>query len=120
MVQTTKTMALANLQTSIPEIFMDAQKANALQRSHAINLRKIQETCCLNSPKQNPPDIDYDGEDKFIKEMLRNINKVLPIKKKEPHAERIVRFIAGFLLYIQERGMMDINIFFGGSFSFSI
>jgi condensin complex subunit 3 len=102
----TKATALASLKTIIPGIFMDAQRPNEHLRSDSIRLRDVQLACCLNSPRLigEQEDIDYEGEEEFINEVFRNINKVLPIKKKEPHADRIVRFIAGFLHYNQQRG----------------
>lgn len=102
----TKAVALSSLKTIVPQIFMDAQRPNEHLRSDSIRLRDIQMACCLNSPRliNVPEDIDYEGEDAFIKEVLRNINKVLNIRRKEPHADRIVRFIAGFLQYNQQRG----------------
>lgn len=101
-----KSSALGSLKTIIPGIFMDAQRPNEHLRSDSIRLRDVQLACCLNSPRLigEREDIDYEGEEQFINEVLRNINKILPIKKKEPHADRIVRFIAGFLHYNQQKG----------------
>lgn len=102
----TKTAALSSLKSIVPQIFMDAQKPNQHLRSDSIRLRDIQLACCLNSPRLIgvPEDIDYEGEEAFVTEIFRNINKVLNIRRKEPHADRIVRFIAGFLQYNQQRG----------------
>ena len=102
----TKENVLNSLKTRVPEIFMEAQKPNAVLRKYSINLTELQFPCCLKSPakKGEPQDIDYEGEAIFTKEVLRNINKVLSIKKNEPHADRIVRFIASFLQYMQEFG----------------
>lgn len=102
----TKASALSSLKTIVPQIFMDAQRPNEHLRSDSIRLRDVQLACCLNSPRLigELEDIDYEGEALFIKEVFRNINKILPIRKKEPHADRIVRFIAGFLQYNQQKG----------------
>lgn len=101
-----KQNAINNLSTSVPQIFNDAQKPNATQRKHAVALRKIQEQCALNSParKGHPHDIDPEGEGKFNAEVIRNINKILNVRKREPHADRIVRFIATFMQYTQQLG----------------
>ncbi|KAI9245790.1 nuclear condensing complex subunit [Helicostylum pulchrum] len=101
----TKASALSSLKTIVPQIFMDAQRPNEHLRSDSIRLRDVQLACCLNSPRLigELEDIDYEGEALFIKEVFRNINKILPIRKKEPHADRIVRFIAGFLQYNQQK-----------------
>ncbi|KAI7876242.1 hypothetical protein K492DRAFT_167295 [Lichtheimia hyalospora FSU 10163] len=99
-----KQNAIDNLSTSVPQIFNDAQKPNATQRKHAVALRKIQEQCALNSPARKglSHDIDPEGEAKFNAEVIRNINKILNIRKREPHADRIVRFIATFMQYTQQ------------------
>jgi condensin complex subunit 3 len=104
--KTPKAKAIATLGTVVPQIFMDAQRPNEHIRSDSIRLRDIQIACCLNGPRRigEQEQIDYEGEEKFIKEVFRNINKVLPVKNKEPHADRVVRFIAGFLQYNQQRG----------------
>jgi condensin complex subunit 3 len=104
--KTPKAIAIASLKTTVPQIFMHAQRPNEHLRSDSIRLRDVQVACCLKSPRLIgvQEEIDYEGEGHFIKEVFRNINKVLPVKKKEPHADRIVRFIAGFLQYNQQKG----------------
>lgn len=101
-----KETALATLKSVVPQIFMDAQRPNEHLRSDAIRLRDVQLACCLNAPRVigQQEEIDYESEEQFVKEVFRNINKVLPIRKREPHADRIVRFIACFLQYNQQRG----------------
>lgn len=101
-----KTETLSTLSTVVSEIFMDSQRPNEHLRSDSIRLRNVQLACCLNSPRLigEKEDIDHEGEEAFISTVFKNINKVLPIRKKEPHADRIVRFIAGFLQYNQQRG----------------
>ncbi|KAL0097912.1 hypothetical protein J3Q64DRAFT_1078725 [Phycomyces blakesleeanus] len=100
-----KSNLLASLRTTIPQIFNDAQKPNANHRKYSIALRKLQVQLCLNSPidKDKSHDIDYEGEEAFDKEFFRNVNKILTVKKREPHADRIVRFIAAFLQYTQQQ-----------------
>lgn len=106
--QVRKQNAIASLSTTVPQIFNEAQKPNATQRKHAVALRKIQEQCALNSPARKglPHDIDPEGESKFNAEVIRNINKILNIRKREPHADRIVRFIATFMQYTQQLGAL--------------
>ncbi|CAO3674395.1 unnamed protein product [Rhizopus stolonifer] len=88
----TRDNVLSLIKTRIPEIFTEAQKPNAVLRKYSINLTELQFPCCLKTPakKGQPQDIDYEGEELFTKEVLRNINKILSIKKKEAHADRIV------------------------------
>jgi condensin complex subunit 3 len=106
---TRKTGALQSLKTSVPQLFQESQKPNATYRKHAVALRKIQEACALKSPivENQPHDIDLDGELLFNLEVVRNLNKILPVKKKEPSAYRVIRFIAAFMQYTQEMGNLS-------------
>ncbi|KAI8141539.1 nuclear condensing complex subunit [Fennellomyces sp. T-0311] len=106
-----KETAIASLSSSVPQIFNDAQKPNANHRKHAIALRKIQEQCALLSPivAGEPHQVDLDGEDAFNKAVIRNINKILQIRKGEPNADRITRFISTFLQYTQQIDTKSVN-----------
>ncbi|CAO3591871.1 unnamed protein product [Absidia cylindrospora] len=101
----TRAQAIEKLSTTIPRIFNDAQKPNSVLMLLSVSLRKIQEVCALNRPNANgePQDIDHVGEDAFNKEYIRNVNRILPIRRKEPHADNIVRFVATFLQYTQKQ-----------------
>ncbi|KAI8334445.1 nuclear condensing complex subunit [Chlamydoabsidia padenii] len=102
---TNRSQTIARLSTTIPHIFNDAQKPNAVLVRFSIALRKLQEICSLKSPTPpgQPQDIDFDGEEAFHKEYIRNVNRILPIRRKEPHADSIVRFVATFLQYTQKQ-----------------
>ncbi|KAI8100193.1 nuclear condensing complex subunit [Halteromyces radiatus] len=97
--------AISRLSTTIPQLFNEAQKPNAVLMRLSVSLRKVQETCVLKSPivEGQPQDIDQDGEAAFNKEYIRNLNKILPIRRKEPHADNIVRYVATFLQYTQKQ-----------------
>jgi condensin complex subunit 3 len=103
---TKKAKTLNTLKTTIPQLFQESQKPNASSRILAVDLRKVQETCALNSPivEQQPHDIDPEGELQFNLEVIRNLNKILPVKKKEPSVDRVIRFIAAFMQYTQSLG----------------
>ncbi|KAI8373381.1 hypothetical protein EDC96DRAFT_499139 [Choanephora cucurbitarum] len=104
-----KATALANLQSLMSDIFDDAQKQDANLRADAIKLRDLQVACCLNAPRKigEPEDIDFEGEDRFLKMVHKMVNLVIKTKKREPTADRVQRFIAGFLQYIQSKGNPD-------------
>lgn len=108
---TKKANALRSLKTSIPQLFQESQKPGAEQRTHAVALRKIQEACALKSPivENQPHDIDLDGELLFNLEVVRNLNKILPVKKKEPAVDRVIRFIAAFMQYTQGIGTVSLH-----------
>lgn len=104
-----KRATVESLPNTIPQIFNDAQKPNANHRKHAIALRKIQEQCGLNSPivEGQPQDIDEENEAKFNRAVIKCVNRILRIRKREPHADRIVRFIASFMQYTQQLGTIQ-------------
>ncbi|CAO3650504.1 unnamed protein product [Cunninghamella blakesleeana] len=106
-----KSQVLSSLSTSVPQLFNDAQKPNAVLLKLSVALRKIQEVAALKkTPKpEEPQDIDEEGEKAFNTEFIRNVNKILPIRRKEPHADSIVRFIATFLQYTQKQDKRNLK-----------
>ncbi|KAG2178793.1 hypothetical protein INT43_001639 [Umbelopsis isabellina] len=106
---TRKANALNSLKTSVPQLFQESQKAASVSRKLAVALRKIQEACALKSPivEKQPHDIDLDGELLFHLEVVRNLNKILPVKKKEGAVDRVIKFIAAFMQYTQEIDAKD-------------
>lgn len=102
-----KETTLNNLTSLVSEVFMEAQQPSALLRVGAITLRDIQLACCYNSPRRvgEPEDIDYEGETRFLKLVFNMINVVIRAKKRDPNADRVQRFIAVFLQYMQSKGI---------------
>jgi hypothetical protein len=101
-----KETVLGSLNSLVAEVFMDSQKPEGILRADAIKLRDIQMACCLNSPRMigQPEDIDLVGESRFLQAVFQMVNIVIKAKRKEPAADRVQRFIAGFLQYIQSKG----------------
>jgi condensin complex subunit 3 len=99
---TRKANALNSLKTSVPQLFQESQKSASVPRKLAVALRKIQEACALKSPivDKQPHDIDL----LFHFEVVRNLNKILPVKRKEAAVDRVIKFIAAFMQYTQEIG----------------
>ena len=50
------------------------------------------------------------GENEFNKEFVRIVNKILPVKKGHPAPERVVEFIATFVNYCREKGILIISV----------
>ncbi|UPX19829.1 chromosome condensation complex Condensin, subunit G [Ascochyta rabiei] len=98
------------LRTHVVHIFSDAQKTTATQRKLVVNLRKIQEACCfepLATAKQANRALeeeleDFDGDD-FNHELMRNVLRIMNVKKSEPVGDRVIRFLCAFLRYATER-----------------
>jgi hypothetical protein len=104
-----KETALTDMKERVVEIFMTAQQPDAVLRAESIKLRDIQIGCCYNSPRivGEPEDIDYEAEVVFLKLIFRMVNIVIKAKRKEPTADRVQRFIAYYLQFIQTKGMVS-------------
>lgn len=104
-----KQTALDNMKESVVEIFMTAQQPDAVLRAESIKLRDVQIGCCYNAPRMvgEPESIDHKAEAAFLKLIFKMVNIVIKAKRKEPTADRVQRFLAVFLQYIQTKGEED-------------
>ncbi|KAJ1653164.1 chromosome condensation complex Condensin, subunit G [Dispira simplex] len=104
---------LSTLATVIPNIFNDSQRSGTQHRRNAIALRKLQERCgslaaedvaqYMAQRSEGCPLVcassQFPGESIFNHELVRNLNKVLPVKRRESCAELVMRFVANFVQY---------------------
>ncbi|KAJ2822805.1 chromosome condensation complex Condensin, subunit G, partial [Coemansia erecta] len=93
---------IASLRSVVPGIFDAAQRSGTGHRKHAVALYKLQSQC---------HDADTEGltgEDAFNKEFIRNLNKILGIKKREPSAEKIVKLVATFVQVSYEKDVQAV------------
>lgn len=81
-----------NPSKTIQTIFSEAQKTAATHRKLVNSLRTLQTTC-----------LQTDKEDAFNDEFIRCLNRVLPVKKSEPTADRVVKFIGHFMQHVQDK-----------------
>ena len=101
---------VTSLRTRIVQVFGDAQKTTATQRKLVVTLRKIQEECCFEPPPttkrgkkgQEDEHEDFD-EDDFSHELVRNVLRVMNVKKSEAAGDRVIRFLAAFLKHAAEK-----------------
>ncbi|KAJ2464303.1 chromosome condensation complex Condensin, subunit G, partial [Coemansia sp. RSA 2322] len=94
---------VASLRSVIPSVFDAAQRSATGHRKHAVALHKLQSQC---------HDVDAEnltGEDAFNKEFIRNLNKVLGVKKREPSADKIVKLVATFVQVSYELDMQALT-----------
>ncbi|KAK2748562.1 hypothetical protein FQN57_000697 [Myotisia sp. PD_48] len=112
----------ASLRPNIVEIFTDAQRASTGHRKLAVKLRKIQELCCgLRSHQGKGKDgvvhesYEQEGEGipekEFNIEITRCLLRVLPVKKAEGAADRVIKFLGTFLKAATDK---DIQIYAQG------
>lgn len=95
------------LRTSICGIFADAQKTTAGHRKLVANLRKTQETCCYEPQTRGKKGRECLGEEEFNTEIARCIIRVVPARKGEEPADRIIRFLGLFLRHASEKGRFN-------------
>ncbi|KAM5448779.1 chromosome condensation complex Condensin, subunit G [Microsporum audouinii] len=100
----------ASLRSNVVDIFADAQRTITGHRKLAIKLRKIQEVCCgLRTTKVDGkkgsrlseihPDLAGGGlpEKELNIEICRCLLRVVPVKKAEGAADRVIKFLGTFL-----------------------
>ncbi|TQS37060.1 hypothetical protein Golomagni_02478 [Golovinomyces magnicellulatus] len=89
----------SELRTQVASIFSDTQRNTAGHRKLAIRLRKIQDACNhkIENDKENQYRPESFNEENFRDEFTRCILRVMPVKKSEIVAERVIRFIGLFL-----------------------
>ena len=88
-------VVVANPTKTIQTIFKESQKSVATHRKLVNSLRTVQLTCT----QQN-------NEDAFNTEFIKCLNRVLPIKKSEPTADRVVKFIGHFIQHVQDKSII--------------
>ena len=88
-------VVLNNPQKTIQTIFQESQKSAATHRKLVNSLRTVQLTCT----QQN-------NEEAFNAEFIRCLNRVLPVRKSEPTADRVVKFIGHFIQHVQDKSSL--------------
>lgn len=85
---------VANPTKAIRTIFQESQKSVATHRKLVNSLRTVQLTCT-----------QQDNEEAFNTEFIRCLNRVLPVKKSEPTADRVVKFVGHFIQHVQDKSI---------------
>ncbi|RIB20451.1 nuclear condensing complex subunit [Gigaspora rosea] len=102
---------IVTLSATIPPIFQDCQKSTGNHRRNAIALRKVQMKCSSyrsSNLESSNDQLDNErnqiaNEQAFNNEFIRNLYKILPIKRVQPYSERVIKFVACFVAYSCEK-----------------
>lgn len=94
-----------DLRLRISAIFADAQRSATGHRKLVVGLRKIQEICCYESNKVGKSEFDGFDENDFNGEIARCIIRLLPVKKTESAADKVIKYFGSFLRHASEKGM---------------
>ncbi|WRT70673.1 uncharacterized protein IL334_007671 [Kwoniella shivajii] len=91
-----------SLPTLLPPIFEQVQHTTANHRKNIVSLHKIQNQCSTIT-ENTPKGIKLLGERAFNNGFIEMVNRVLPVKKGVSVADRVVKFIAGYVAYGTEQ-----------------
>ena len=93
------------LEQHIPRIFNQAQDSAANHKKNYVALHKIQaELAELTEELQKGKLVRLTGELMFQDKFIYMLCKALPLKKGIDSADRTVKFVAGYVKFINEKG----------------
>lgn len=93
------------LLTLIPRIFEQAQTSTANHQKNFVALHKAHAHAATRVEQvNNGKSVKLVGEREFEDTILDMLARVLPLKKGTTVADRIVKFIGGYVKFINEKG----------------
>ncbi|KAJ1031134.1 hypothetical protein NDA18_002353 [Ustilago nuda] len=95
--------ALLVLHTSIPPHFQQAQQSLANHRKNIVSLHRIHQKVASIIEPASDGRVRPIGEKVFNQVLFGCLDRVLPIKKGVPNADRVCKFVAGYVIYAQEQ-----------------
>jgi condensin complex subunit 3 len=94
---------LESVPTLVLPIFQQVQETIANHRKNHVSLRKIQEQCSTIT-EPTAKGLKLLGEKAFNTAFINMVNMILGVKKGEAVADRVVKFVAGYVAYATEQG----------------
>ena len=96
--------SLAELSTSIPKIFEQAQVSTANHHKNFVALHKAQ--CeAAKYTEQKGKSIKLTGERDFGDVYIKMLARILPVKKGAVVVDRVIKFVSGYVQFINEKGV---------------
>ncbi|EST10071.1 Nuclear condensin complex subunit 3, C-terminal domain protein [Kalmanozyma brasiliensis GHG001] len=95
--------ALIALHGSIPPIFQQAQHSLATHRKNVVSLYRIHQKVAAITEHASDGRVRPIGEKAFNEVFVGCLDRVLPIKKGVPNADRVCKFVAAYVAYAQEQ-----------------
>lgn len=96
---------LIALPETLPKIFEQAQGSSANHQKNFVALNKLHNAAAgVTEPIQNGVEIRLIGELQFEDIFIDMILRILPLKKGVTVVDRIVKFVAGYIKFIKEKG----------------
>jgi hypothetical protein len=101
----TPASVLASLQTALSKAFDQAQSSTANHHKNFVALHKLHaDAATVTEPVNNGEGIKLIGERAFEDVFVDMVSRVLSVKKGAAQADRIVRFVGGFVKFVNEKG----------------
>jgi condensin complex subunit 3 len=100
-----RTWTLEDRLKSLPTIFDQVQNTTANHSKNYVALYKVhQEAAKVTESVNNGEGIRLTGERAFEDKVIDIINRVLVVKKGEAVADRVVKFIGGYIKFGSDKG----------------
>ena len=99
---------LALLPESIPRIFEQAQTSTANHQKNFVALNKLHnEAALVTETSGSGKKEQFTGEVAFEDLFINMVIRILPLKKGATVVDRIVKFVAGYVKFINEKGIVS-------------
>ncbi|KAJ7678541.1 nuclear condensing complex subunit [Mycena rosella] len=101
-----RTIPPLDLQTAVPHIFDQVQTTSANHQKNLVALHKLH----LKAAQKTEPVLNGQklvGEREFESVFMLLLARVLPVKKGASTADRVVKFVGGYIKFINERAADD-------------
>lgn len=106
-VRTNNTPILTSVPENVPKIFDQAQVSTANHQKNFVALNKLhQQAATITRPVNDGTDFELTGEKTFEDAFIDMVLRVLPLKKGASVVDRIVKFVAGYVKFINEKGAL--------------
>ncbi|KZO96900.1 putative mitotic chromosome condensation-related protein [Calocera viscosa TUFC12733] len=101
---------LPDLQAVLPPIFSQSQHNTANHRKNVVALHKIHLQCAaVTQTLPNGKGIKLTGEKAFNDAFSAMVAKILEVKRGVVQADRVVKFVAGFIAFLSEKAEQPDN-----------
>lgn len=93
-----------SLQTSVAAIFDQAQTSLANHRKNCVALYKLHVKASAAMDKKSKKNAGGLDQSTFIEAFLDMVSRVVAVKKGPPTVERIIKFVAQYVRFVNEKG----------------
>lgn len=97
--------SLSVLSENVPKIFEQVQVSTANHQKNFVALNKLHhQAAAITESIQNGQSIQLTGEKVFEDMFIDMVLRVLPLKKGANVVDRIVKFVAGYVKFVNDKG----------------